>query len=52
MTKKKQTIQAKDIQPKKRGRPRKQKTAEELAKAAKPKLTLEQKQELKLKVQK
>lgn len=52
MTKKKQTSQAKDTQPKKRGRPRKQKTAEELAKASKPKLTLEQKQELKLKVQK
>lgn len=52
MIKKKQTTQTKDTQLKKRGRPRKQKTAEELAKAAKPKLTLEQKQELKLKVQK
>ena len=54
MTKKQSKTQEKDIQQphKKRGRPRKQKTAEELAKAAKPKLTLEQKQELKLKVQK
>ena len=50
-TKQKETTD-KTAQKRKPGRPRKQKTPEELAKLNKPKLTLEQKQELKLKRQK
>lgn len=50
----KEKMNINDQQPikKKRGRPRKIKTAEELAKQSKPKLSLAQKQEIKLKVQK
>ena len=53
MTKKTATQNTQEIQPlKKRGRPRKQKTPEELAKETRPKLSLKEKQEIKLKVQK
>lgn len=53
MTKNKKDENIQDIPvKKKRGRPRKIKTPEELAKQAKPKLSLAQKQEIKLKVQK